>query len=449
MLPLAITSTDAMIKRMGPARWKLLHRLTYLAAIAGVAHYYLLVKADTRVPLAFAAVLAVLLLYRVVEHYLKLSRFYAQAKNSPLAQAVAATMATPERAKNWSGELKVALLTQETPAVRTFRLVHPAGGPLPFDFLPGQFLTLLLTIAGKPVKRTYTIASSPSRNAYCELTIKREEQGLVSKYMHDQIRQGDRLRVMAPGGRFTFDGVDADSIVLLGGGVGITPLMSKIRYLTDRAWQGEIYLIYSARTEADLIFRDELDYLAKRHPNLHVCQTVSDTMADNWQGEQGRISLELLQRYVPELGKAPIHICGPAEFNKSLKQLLLDHGIPASQIQMESFGPAMRKAAATVAESEQTEVAAESLAAKHTIHFARSMKSSASTPEATILDEADKVGVRIDYDCRAGICGTCKVRLLGGRVRMDNQDALDADDFAAGRILACQARCLEDVSIDA
>lgn len=454
MLPLAVTSTDAMIKRLGPSRWKLLHRLTYLVAIAGVAHYYLLVKADTRVPIAFAAVLAALLLCRVVEHYLKLSRFYAQAKRSPIAPAVATAAPAPgqSRAKNWTGELKVALLTQETPQVRTLRLVNPAGGPLPFGYLPGQFLTVSLTIDGKPIKRPYTIASSPSRNTYCELTIKREEQGLVSRFIHDQIRQGDVLRVIAPGGRFTFDGADAELIVLIGGGVGITPLMSKIRYLTDRAWEGQIYLIYSARTADELIFREELDYLAKRHPNLHVCQTLSQDTTEKWQGAQGRISLELLHRYVPSLGQCPIHICGPAEFNKSIKQLLLEDGIATKQIQLESFGPAMRKAATTAAVAIAEEASTEDAATAntmHEVHFARLGKSLSFSAETTILEAAEKSGVRIDYDCRAGLCGTCKVRLLRGQVRMDNQDALDPDDLAAGRILACQAHCLGDVAIEA
>jgi ferredoxin-NADP reductase/DMSO/TMAO reductase YedYZ heme-binding membrane subunit len=457
MLPLAITSSDAMIKRLGPARWKLLHRLTYLIAIAGVTHYYLLVKADVRVPVAFVVVLAGLLFYRIVAHYLKLSRFYAQAKQSPSTSATTIRPQAQGLAKNWSGELKVALLTQETPTVRTIRLVNPDGRPLPFDFLPGQFLTLTLTITGKPIKRPYTIASSPSRIAYCELTIKREEQGLVSRYIHDQIHQGDRIQVTAPSGRFTFDGTEDTALILIGGGVGLTPLMSKIRFLTDRAWDGVIYLIYSARTVDDLIFREELDYLAKRHPNLHVCHTLSQNADDHWNGEEGHITSELLQRYVPILKQAPIHICGPAEFNKSIKQLLLDHEIDPTRIQLESFGPAKRKVAtaieakmpssdADISSIEELEPSQEN---RHEVHFANSNSSISIPAEKTVLEAAEQLGVRIDYDCRAGICGTCKVRLLRGLVQMENQDALDADDLTAGRILACQAHCLEDISIDA
>ena len=120
------------------------------------------VKADVRQPLAFAAVLAVLLGFRLVAYWRR-----------PKAPQVAGVV----KQKMWSGSLRVERIVQETPEVRTFRLVSPDGGRLPFDYNAGQYLILSLLIAGKKVTRTYTIASSPARPAYCELTIKREELG--------------------------------------------------------------------------------------------------------------------------------------------------------------------------------------------------------------------------------------------------------------------------------
>ncbi len=133
--------------------------------------------------------------------------------------------------------------------MRTFRLVMPSGSKLPFDYLPGQYLTVKPEIDGKKVRRSYTIASSPSRSGYCELTIKREERGLVSRYMHDMLHEGSVLDITAPAGRFTFTGAEAEGIVMIAGGVGITPLMAKIRYLTDLAWSGTIHLIFSSSSE--------------------------------------------------------------------------------------------------------------------------------------------------------------------------------------------------------
>ena len=121
-------------------------------------------------------------------------------------------------------------------------------------------------VDGKKVNRSYTIASSPTRVGYCELTVKREERGVSSRHLHDAVREGSLLDVSAPAGRFTFTGAEAESIVMIAGGVGITPLMAKIRYLTDLGWPGEIHLVFAVKTEDDIIFRDELDYLRRRFP---------------------------------------------------------------------------------------------------------------------------------------------------------------------------------------
>ena len=258
MVPLAVTSTNGMIRRLGPARWKALHRLAYIAAAAGALHFYMLVKADTTRPIAFAAALGVLFLYRLIAHYLQLRSDAHKYRSAPPA-------AVPAVAKSWAGQLKVVGVFDETPEVRTFRLVSTTGPRLPFDFLPGQYLNLTLMIDGQKVRRSYTIASPPSRVAYCELTIKREERGLSSRHLHDAVRIGSLLDVRAPAGRFTFTGTEAESIVLIAGGVGITPLMAKIRYLTDLGWPGNIYLVFSVKTEQDIIFRDELDALRLRH----------------------------------------------------------------------------------------------------------------------------------------------------------------------------------------
>ncbi len=148
MVPLAVTSTQGMIRRMGAKRWKALHRLVYLVAIAGALHYYMLVKADIRKPVAFAMTFAILLGYRVVAYFVERRRVGKVVDSGK---------------KPWSGMLRVASITQETADVRTFRLVPPEGGALPFEYQPGQYLTLSLLIDGKQVKRSYTIASTPSR----------------------------------------------------------------------------------------------------------------------------------------------------------------------------------------------------------------------------------------------------------------------------------------------
>ena len=443
MVPLAVTSTNGMIRRLGPARWKALHRLAYIAATAGALHFYMLVKADTTRPIAFAAALGILFLYRLIAHYLQLRSDAHKYRSAPPATA-------PAVAKAWAGQLKVAWVFDETPEVRTLRLVSTTGPRLPFDFLPGQYLNLTLMIDGQKVRRSYTIASPPSRVAYCELTIKREERGLSSRHLHDAVRIGSLLDVRAPAGRFIFTGTEADSIVLIAGGVGITPLMAKIRYLTDLGWPGNIYLVFSVKTERDIIFRDELDALRLRHLNLRVTVTLTRDAGPGWTGERGRISGAMLEQAVPSIAAQRVHICGPTEMTEPIRKMLHDLGVHDGSIEMESFASPGRAASvdpAASANGNSIRTAMDNEEWEASITFARSNKSTRLTADQTVLEAAEALGVAINYDCRAGICGQCKVKRLAGRVVMEAEDALTPADRANDMILSCQARCIDQVVV--
>jgi len=372
----------------------------------------------------------------------------------PSDGVVTPRQAQPRRA--WSGVLKVAQVVRETPTIKTFRLVEPSGAPLPFDYLPGQFMNVQVEpTPGEVVSRAYTIASSPTRQAYAELSIKREAQGKVSQFLHDRVSVGDLLKVGAPYGAFTFTGLGEDSIVLVGGGVGITPLMSVLRYLTDRAWPGQIYFVYSARSTAEFVFRDELAYLQRRHPNLHVLATMTRSEGTDWMGPEGQITKELLQSAIPDLARRRIHVCGPPPMMTAMKEALTALGVPADKIHTEAFGPAslpadkLRPAPPTPAEAARfggatppASAPAETVLAPapNTVVFSRSGKSAALPADTTVLEAAESVGVEIPWSCRVGICGTCKVKLQQGSVSMEVEDGLPPEDKAAGLILACQAK---------
>jgi len=448
MVALAATSTNGMIKRLGPTRWKALHRLAYVAAAAGALHYYMLVKADVSQPTAFAIVLGILLLYRLGAHYWLLRMDALKYRFAPPAAA-------PARSKSWAGQLRVAQVFDETAEVRTFRITSASGPRLPFDFLPGQYLNLTLVIDGQKVRRSYTIASAPTRIGYCEVTVKREPRGLSSRHLHDAVKAGDMLEVRAPAGRFTFTGAEAGSVVLIAGGVGITPLIAQIRYLTDLSWPGDIYLLFSVKTERDIVFRDELNALQQRHPNLHVTVTLTRDGGSAWSGERGRITPALLARTVPEIAARLVFICGPTEMTDPTRQMLRDLGVPDEAIRVESFISPSRAAAATPAAAPVGPAVANGKAAEAedtgeaTVTFARSGKSAPVPAGQTVLEAAEALGVSINYDCRAGICGQCKTNLLAGRVVMDAEDALNARDRANNVILSCQARCIDQVVVEA
>ena len=447
MVPLAVTSTNGMIKRLGAARWRALHRLVYVTAVAGVLHYYLLVKADVRQPLAFAGVLGVLLGFRVMAH-----------RRRPRAPQVAGL----GRSKMWSGSLRVESVVEETPEVRTFRLVSPDGGNLPFDHLPGQYLILTLRIGGKRVTRTYTIASSPTRPACCELTIKREEHGLASGHLHDNVRAGDLLNVTAPAGRFTFDGSHSPGVVLIAAGVGITPLMSILRSLADRDWKGEIHFLYGARTPQDIIFRRELEDLQRRLPNLHLVVTLTRAGEGEWTGRRGRIDGDLLRQAVPDLATLPVFICGPSAMMEPTTRLLRELGVPGEQIRSEAFlaaGGSGRSRPGPLPETGPAMSPATALApapglsldtsGPPALTFVLSSKRALLSPGKTLLEISEEAGLDVDYECRSGICGRCKTRLVSGWVTMEVEDALDEADRANNLILLCQARSTDHVAIEA
>ncbi len=353
----------------------------------------------------------------------------------------------PLASKRWSGKLRVGQIFQETPDVKTFRLLNPLGGVLPFTYLPGQFLTVTVIVGGKPIKRSYTIASSPTQRDYAELTVKHATGGEVSGFLHDQVRQGDLLELSGPSGSFTFTGRECKCILLIGGGVGITPLMSVLRYLTDRSWPGDIFLLYACKTPGDIIFREDLEYLQRRHSNLRVVFTVSHPEGTDWKGPTGRITKELITQSVPDLASRYIHICGPVPMMEATKRILAELGVPAERIKTEAFGPALGKPEPTLPGLAVGDRAAQ--AALPAVTFSRSKKSAPLPPDKAILEVADESGVDIDNSCRVGTCGTCRVRLLSGKVSMAVEEGLEPGDKENNIILACQAKSTGDVTVEA
>jgi ferredoxin-NADP reductase len=409
-----------------------------------------------------------------------LNRLSAAPQVAPVSMPVTPPMrpapitsppATPRpgvRPAIWSGLLRVAAIARETPHVKTFRIAAPDGSPIPFTFAPGQFLTLSVRVDQGMVHRSYTIASPPSRAAYVEVTVKREDDGAVSRFLHDRVAVGDQLQVRAPAGIFTFEGTDADSIVLIAGGVGITPMMCVIRHLTDISWPGEIFLFFATRSSDEVIFREELEYLQRRHARLHVVAAVDERAEGTaWMGLEGRITKETLMAAVPRLASRRIHLCGPPPMMTAIRRILDEIGVPGSQIKTEAFGPALGLVPPPQAEPPVPPKAVERVLDKveapraapgempvmgpatATLSFARSAKSAPLPPDKTVLEVAESIGVPIDYSCRVGTCGLCKTKLLAGQVKMEFQEALTEDDKTAGIILACQARSLGNVTVDA
>jgi len=340
----------------------------------------------------------------------------------------------------WFGRLVLAQVENLTINVKTFRFKPPLGGEIPFDYLPGQFLTLHIAPGGMPLKRSYTIASTPTWRDRIEITVKREDHGLVSRWLHDELKLGEEVCLEAPNGTFVFTGQEAESVVLIGGGVGITPMMSVARYLTEKSWRGQVSLILGFRTPRDFIFRHEIAKLESQNPNLSVTVTMSKPAAESWSGPVGRIDAALLASAVSDIARRRAHICGPAEMMEGTKAALLELGVPRTKIKTEAFGTVKRNP--TAKGSASSEIAGK-------VVFRTSQTTTAVRADETILDGADGAEVFIDNACRSGTCGSCRVRLFSGKVTMAVEDALTARDKADNYILACQAKVNGDVEVDA
>ena len=356
--------------------------------------------------------------------------------------ALGTTLISPVVA-DWRGPLRVGSIVTETPNVKTFRLLPPLNEPfLPFTFVPGQFLNVAFWIGGAKMNRSYSISSSPTQREYVDLTVRREPRGAVSRHFVDLLKVGDLIEAGGPVGRFTFDGTEADSIVLIGGGVGITPMMSITRYLTERSWPGEIFFIYTCRTPADFIFADELTALERLHPTLHVAVTISRAEGTDWKGTRGRITKELLTQTVPNLTLRRIHICGPPSMMDSTRAMLTELGVPQDQVKTEAFGAIKPAPPAPGTTAKPTAPATGPL-----VTFSKNSKSAKIHVDQTILELSEELGIGIEFSCRVGTCGICKVKMTSGEVDQEVQDALDHNDKTNGIILACQAKPKSEVSV--
>ena len=377
------------------------------------------------------------------------------AANANITQPAGADAASaPPVSANWRGYLRVGSIIAETPSVKTFRLLPSSGdGFLPFTFVPGQFLNVAFSIGGARMNRSYSISSSPTRRKYVDLTIKREPRGAVSRHIVDLLKVGDRIEAGGPVGRFTFTGAEADSIVLLSAGVGITPMVSISRYLTEQSWAGEIYFIYACRTPADYILGSEVAALQRVNAKLHVAVTMSRPEGTDWKGPRGRITKELLTQTVPDLASRRVHLCGPVPMMDAAKAMLVELGVAPDNLKTEQFGAVKPAPAAAGTALKPTTPATGPLVTFSTNNksakIREDLQSGDSPPKQTILELSEELGIGIEFSCRIGTCGVCKVKMTSGVVDQAVQDSLDPDDKTNGIILACQAKPKGEVTVEA
>jgi ferredoxin-NADP reductase len=261
------------------------------------------------------------------------------------------------------------------------------------------------------------------------------------------VQLGSLLQVRAPAGHFHIDRSDAP-VVLLGGGIGITPMLSIVNWCFTEQPEREVWLFYGARHSQDLMSQSHLEALADLHPNfhLHFCLSNADkdmALVSKYQ-RHGRIDIDLLRRLLP-LKPYHFYLCGPTPMLESLVPSLEDWGVPDARIHFEAFGPACVKRKSAVVPS-AAEAPAQASDSTVSVNFVKSGKQVSWQPTSgNLLAFAEALGIAVDSGCRAGSCGSCQTRIQHGEVSYREAPDFDPEP---GTCLICVCTPKTDVSLE-
>jgi ferredoxin-NADP reductase len=388
-------------------------------------------------------------------------------RSATLSVPAGLTEALPERSARtdaaWQG-LRAFRVTkredQDAARSQCSFLLQPVDGASLPAFRPGQFLTFTLEAAApgpdaatatRTVTRCYSLSDAPDPTHY-RVTIKRVPAppdhpdyppGLASNHFHDRVQVGDVLQVKAPGGHFFIDPDPNASVVLIAGGIGITPMMSMLRWCAAAQPHRSVHLYYGVRHGREQAFKPQLEALAAAHPAFRLNVVYSrpdptDLIGRN-DPQEGRIDVGLLRRTLPP-GRHQFYVCGPPALMQTLVPALVQWGVPIADIHFEAFGPA------TVTLPGVGDTSGADLTGVD-ICFTRSGRTlDWDGQDATLLDFAERHGIAVESGCRSGGCGSCETRVLEGSVSYASPPDHEP---AAGHCLLCVCRPASPLVLEA
>lgn len=350
-------------------------------------------------------------------------------------------------------DLSVRRIEPDTPEAVVVTFAVPPELRDAFGFTQGQYLTLRKTINGQDLRRSYSICAGVD-DGELRVGVRKVKDGVFSNWIHEQLKPGDLISVMAPQGRF-FVPLDPQAQrhhLGIAGGSGITPILSILKTVMVREPLSRFTLIYGNRALRSTMFKEELEDLKNRWMQRVVLHHVfSDEPTDSPlnMGVMNRDKLgEFLRTVVPARSVDHAYICGPFQMNDEAEAALQAAGVPEERIHIERFGVAQApgasagKGAGAVMHQAQPGDAETSRVVIVRDGLQREIVFSKDQP--SILDAASAAGLEVPFSCTSGVCGTCRCKVIEGQVRMERNFALDKKEVEAGFVLSCQAHPLTE-----
>ncbi|QIX61897.1 ferredoxin--NADP reductase [Hymenobacter sp. BT18] len=326
--------------------------------------------------------------------------------------------------------LTVKNIREEVLGVKSLVLAPEAGELAPYQ--AGQFLTLIFRRHGREVRRSYSISSAPALGEPLTITVKRVENGLISRWLVDEARLGDQLLTSGAAGFFTLPQPPAalQELVLVAAGSGITPVYGLLKTALYTQPEARILLVYSNRAPATTLFREELLALQRQFSQRLQLELLYSVDANLGRARLHKPLLEeLVRRFAPSSWPTTLaYVCGPLDFMRMATYALHALGLPLSHIRRELFTPAAAPVAHVPPDTDQHPVTLSWRGQEYVLQVQY---------PTTILRAARQQGLRLPHSCEAGQCGNCVARCTQGTVWMSINEVLTDQELARGLVLTC------------
>jgi ring-1,2-phenylacetyl-CoA epoxidase subunit PaaE len=313
--------------------------------------------------------------------------------------------------------------------------------------VPGQHIVLRASLEGQEVRRTYSLVSAPGERLL-RIVARVHPEGRLSRFLAQQVRAGDRLEVLPPNGSFTpHSAAGRGTCVAFAAGCGITPVLAIARSWLEAGPSGRVILFYGNRSMARAMCLEELLALKDRHLDrlaLHFLMSREPQEVAIYNGRlDGEHVRELSQSFFAPAEVAECFVCGPGDMIESVAHALRELGVSADRIRAEHFTVATAAPDTAVVASEKacaTDGVAEGMAEVTVLMDGRRRSFTMAMNGESVLEGAARAGLDLPFSCRAGVCSTCRTRIVRGEVAMEQNYALEDWELAQGYVLACQSK---------